>query len=96
MPRLLALLLLPACIWIPNKGPLYDNDGDGLTELDGDCWDQAGSPPGSTLTGADIHPGAPETWYDGIDQNCDQVDDYDVSSGGTPAARPPSAGDGSA
>jgi len=59
-----------------------DGDGDGYTLADGDCWDAPGSPPNSTLTGADIYPGASETWYDGVDQNCDGVDDNDADADG--------------
>ena len=42
-----------------------DNDGDGVTENEGDCDD----------TNASIFPGAPETCGDGIDQNCDGADE---------------------
>ena len=60
----------------------FDGDGDGYTLADGDCWDATESPDGSTLTGADIYPGATETWYDGVDQNCDGVDDNDADADG--------------
>ena len=43
-----------------------DGDGDGYAAAD-DCDD----------TDPAINPGATETWYDGIDQNCDDADDYD-------------------
>ncbi len=42
-----------------------DEDQDGWTEEEGDCDDADRS----------ISPGQPETWYDGIDQNCDGNDD---------------------
>ncbi len=38
----------------------------------GDCNDAAGA----------IFPGAPDAWYDGIDQNCDQADDFDRDTDG--------------
>jgi hypothetical protein len=58
-----------------------DLDGDGYTTADGDCDD----------TDASVHPGASETWYDGVDQDCagDNDDDADgdgyagTSAGGT-------------
>ena len=53
-----------------------DADGDGITALEGDCWDSLIGPVAG-ISGADIFPGATETWYDGIDQNCDGQDDFD-------------------
>ena len=35
-----------------------------------------------SLTSADIYPGAPDVWYDGIDSNCDKMDDFDQDGDG--------------
>ena len=58
----------------PNDEHLLDvdNDGDGLTENEGDCDD----------TNADIFPDAEDFWYDGIDSNCDGNNDYDWDGDG--------------
>ena len=68
---------------------LQDIDGDGYTPGDGDCWDSLEPMlfQGSRIEAADIHPGAQETWYDGIDQDCRGNDDFDADSdGGCPSA----------
>ena len=49
-----------------------DVDGDGQTVEDGDCDDND----------PNIFSGAPETYYDGIDQNCDGANDYDADEDG--------------
>ncbi|MBI4701543.1 MAG: hypothetical protein HY744_10345 [Deltaproteobacteria bacterium] len=46
-------------------GPGSDDDGDGYSEIQGDCNDQ----------NADIHPGAIEICDDGIDNNCNAAKD---------------------
>ena len=59
-----------------------DADGDGYGVIEGDCWDQVEGPPGSGLSGADIHPGAVDQWYDGFDADCGGEDDYDPDGDG--------------
>ena len=65
-----------------------DIDGDGWTVEDGDCWEDSTQPSWvegaleHALTSADIYPGAPDAWYDGIDANCDGVDDFDQDGDG--------------
>lgn len=74
-----------------------DQDGDGYCNLDysgiaceegtGDCADDAASI-GVAINGfadwdaVEIHPGAAETWYDGIDQNCAGDNDFDADADG--------------
>jgi hypothetical protein len=48
-------------------------------------------PPAHSFTGDDcddgdpeVSPGATEIWYDGFDQNCDDLDDYDQDGDGSP------------
>ncbi|MBM4391057.1 MAG: FG-GAP repeat protein [Deltaproteobacteria bacterium] len=60
---------------------LDDADGDGLTESEGDCDDGDSS----------ALPGAEETWYDGVDSDCDGSSDYDQDGDGADAG----SGDGS-
>lgn len=43
-----------------------------------DCDDRSGT----------VFPGAPETWYDGVDQDCDQGNDYDRDGDGFTTAAP--------
>ena len=59
----------------------YDQDGDGYqtyvyndepSALGGDCQD----------ANPDMHPGARDDWYDGIDSDCDGTDDYDKDGDG--------------
>ncbi len=35
-----------------------------------------------STTGGSVHPGASETWYDGVDSDCDGASDYDADSDG--------------
>ena len=49
-----------------------DFDGDGFTENRGDCDD----------TDPHIYSGAEDTWYDGIDSDCDENNDYDKDKDG--------------
>ena len=65
-----------------------DIDGDGWTIEDGDCWEDSVQPTlvegalTHSLTSVDIYPGAPDVWYDGIDSNCDNMDDFDQDGDG--------------
>jgi len=65
-----------------SKWDFQDQDGDGISAAEGDCWDRSDGPEGSGLSGDDIHPDADETWYDGIDQNCAEDDDFDADKDG--------------
>lgn len=58
-----------------DSGPTDDADGDGYTSTSagGDDCDDGD---------AGINPGASETWYDGVDQDCDGASDYDQDGDG--------------
>lgn len=56
----------------PTGTPALDSDGDGYTEAEGDCNDDAKS----------VHPGASEVPYDGVDQDCSGADLTDLDSDG--------------
>ncbi len=70
-----------------------DLDGDGLTVADGDCWDAPLGPDADGPGGAEIFPGAEETWYDGVDQDCGGEDDYDQDGDGHAALELAEGGD---
>ncbi|MFN7143674.1 MAG: MopE-related protein, partial [Myxococcota bacterium] len=71
----LVLFLLPAIVGCGSSWSVRDEDGDGKSILEGDCYD---APTG----GGDIGPEASEVWYDGIDQNCDGLSDFDKDGDG--------------
>ena len=52
----------------------HDADGDGFSYWQ-DCDDEDAS----------VHPGADDEWYDGVDSDCDGVDDMDADGDGIPA-----------
>lgn len=54
---------------------IYDNDNDGSTSLF-DCDDD----------NPDINPNVLEVWYDGVDQNCDGLNDFDQDGDGDSSA----------
>ncbi|MCK6503006.1 hypothetical protein L6R53_06350 [Myxococcota bacterium] len=76
------VLLAPLLAACSSKWTYVDQDGDGVSAAEGDCWDSSASPPGSNLSGADIFPGAAETWYDGFDQDCGGDHDFDQDADG--------------
>ena len=63
-----------------------DVDGDGTTPEQGDCWDAEEGPEGTSLSSADINADAEETYYDGVDQNCDGESDFDADGDGFKSA----------
>ena len=84
-------LLLQGC---GQSWKIADQDGDGYTPAEGDCWDAVEGPEGTGLSGDQISPGAEETWYDGVDQNCDGLSDFDADADGyTPAGYGVGSGD---
>ena len=75
-PVLAFLALLPGCAWVTEadmdrRTPELDNDGDGVAAFE-DCDD----------TDAAVSPLLDETWYNGVDNNCDGKDDYDQDEDG--------------
>lgn len=66
-----------------------DCDGDGY-DMSHDCWDEEASPPEGAaeagFTAADIHPGAEDAWYDGVDADCETNDDFDQDDDGESSA----------
>jgi len=80
---LLASILLSGCNWVTQKNfeqrsDELDDDGDGFTRDGGgdsalvDCDD----------ANSEIHPGADEVWYDGVDSDCAGDDDFDQDGDG--------------
>jgi hypothetical protein len=66
--------------------PDDDLDGDGFRSVHRgglDCDDTPDPFPDDALpTGASVYPGAPEVHYDGVDQNCIPLDEYDADGDG--------------
>jgi len=54
-----------------------DTPTDTIMDLDQDGWD---SPEDCDDHDPQVNPGAAETWYDGVDQDCDGADDFDADS----------------
>ena len=52
--------------------PDCDADSDGWSLAEGDCDD----------SDAGVHPGAEEVWYDGIDMDCANNNDFDADGDG--------------
>ncbi len=63
---------------------ITDADGDGHDRVESggdDCYDNPDADLGG-VAAANIYPGAPEIWYDGVDENCDGASDYDQDGDG--------------
>jgi hypothetical protein len=80
-----------------------DRDGHHSWRLDAgtDCWDDPSAPPPGTETlngftpameAGDVHPGAAERWYDGVDGDCAEDDDFDADGDGLRTDAHPSDG----
>ena len=71
------ILLWLACAWVTDEevAARFDADADGheAPRWGGDDCDD---------TDPDAHPGAPEVWYDGVDADCDDGNDYDQDGDG--------------
>ena len=70
---LILLAGLSGCTWVSkddlnSRLSAMDDDGDGITVAGGDCNDND----------PDISPEKAETWYDGVDSDCQEDDDYDA------------------
>ena len=87
MSRITPLLMLSlfACT---SEWKAVDIDGDGLSAAEGDCWDSSLDPvppegaQDHGVKAGDISPDAEDLPYDGIDQNCDGLDDFDQDGDG--------------
>lgn len=73
--------------WFP------DNDGDGFGDESARAQHQCTAPDGYVENATDCDdsdgtsfPGAAETWYDGVDQDCDDWSDYDADGDGHDSA----------
>jgi hypothetical protein len=75
MTRFAAVLALLPCGCSGDKGGA-DGDGDGFAIDDGDCDD----------ADPKVHPGAADPPYDGVDANCDDLDDFDADRDGYSAS----------
>lgn len=61
------------CAGSPACSPGWDQDGDGYCEgVDGGCYDGSNAGDCNDLA-ASVHPGAPDVWGDGVDNDCDGV-----------------------
>ena len=63
----------------------------GCTDADGDTYSPLTQPADCNDTSADINPGATETLYNNIDENCDGLADKDGDNDGSTRRRPPAA-----
>ena len=72
--------------WKTAGGPDTDADGDGYTPAEGDCWDLPGpvviDGERFALDGAQVHPGAEDAPYDGLDADCAGDEDFDADGDG--------------
>jgi len=73
LPLLLSSLVMASLGCVSANQALYDFDGDGILD-ENDC----------DSDDAEIHPGAPDSFGDGIDQNCDGSDGVDQDGDGYP------------
>jgi large repetitive protein len=72
-----------------------DADGDGYTSCTWDCDDDATDADGDGVAdGYDTNPDATETYYDGVDSNCDGMSDFDADMDGDAVAEWDCDGDG--
>ncbi len=79
MRALIPVLLTLALSGCGSTWTARDEDGDGISLLQGDCDDSPGG-------GGGVGPATDETWYDGVDGNCDGLDDFDKDRDGFQSA----------